>query len=408
MNQCSIRGVNASWQPAIDGRDVERAREAIEAVARDLERLAPGDPSLYHGQAGIALFHGYRAYDGDERAVDLAGDALATAVAGRGEERVPWLGRGFAGTGFALAHLSDLIDPGAETLAELDRAIAWVLDRDPWPSDSDWELIAGLIGLGVVGLERADTALVERVLGHLAARAETGPDGATWLSPVRAESVVELPVPHYNLGLPYGVAGAVGFLTAARSAGVTGPANGLLEEAIRWLRAQDRSGEGLRFPSHIVEGRVRWGKNGWCYGDPITAVALVGAGLAAGEPSWLEHGVEVALHAARSILRAGPAQAGLSFCHGLAGHAHLFNRLAQATGSSELGEAARTSYRWLLDAREPGSGIGGFRFAGRSDDEFDHGLQLGAAGLAICLLAGISDVAPDWDRAFLTALPPHR
>ncbi|HEY8141300.1 MAG TPA: lanthionine synthetase LanC family protein [Kofleriaceae bacterium] len=401
-----------AWQPLLAGRDAELAREAIEAVALDLERLAPGDPSLYHGQAGIALLHGYRARDGDERAVDAAGDALAIAVAGRGEEQLPWLGRGFAGAAFALAHLRDVIDAGPDALGELDKAIAWVLERDPWPFD--WELIGGLIGLGVYGLERDDSAMVERVLGHLTARAERGPDGTTWLAPARERDMTGLPTDetYDNLGLPYGVAGAVGFLAAARSANLTGPDPSLLEQATRWLRGRDRPDEpieGIRLPAFIAGGRRQnpRNRNGWCYGDPITAVALVGAGLAAGETSFIDHGLELALHAARWSVRAGPAEAdGLSFCHGAAGRAHIFNRLAQATGSAELCEAARASYRRLLSARHPGSGIGGFRFD-TSGGRFDHGIQLGAAGVAMCLLAGVSDVPPDWDRAFLTALPPR-
>ena len=403
----------AGWQPLIAGEDAELAHAAIEAIARDLEAAKPSDPSLYHGQAGIALLHGYRARLGDEHALDAAGDALATAVTGEGEEKVPWLGRGFTGTAFALAHLRDLIDAGPETLGELDKAIAWVLERDPWPFD--WELVTGIIGLGVYGLERADTAwgraAVERVVGYLAARAERSPAGATWLAPVRDGDLTglspeETPTYH-NLGLPYGVVGAINFLAAASRAGLSGSDGSLLAEAIRWLRAHDRPDADIRFPAFIARGLPVRRRNGWCYGDPIVAVALVGAGLAAGEASWVEHGVDVALHAARWSLRLDPATDDLSFCHGTAGRAHLFNRLAQATGSSELCEAARACYRRLLAARQPGTGIAGFRFEPAVTGTFDRGLQLGAPGLAICLLAAISDLAPDWDRAFLTALSTH-
>ena len=392
----------AGWLPLLEGADAERAREAIAAVAADLERLEPTDASLYHGQAGIALLHGYRALDGDARAVDAAAGSLSIAAAGQGEESLPWLGRGFAGTGFAIAHLQGLIDPGADTLAALDRAVAWVLERDPWPFG--WELIAGLIGLGVYGLERRDAAMVERVIAHLTATAELGAEGATWLAPVREQDMTGLETGgHYhNLGLPYGVAGAIGFLAAARRAGLSD--GGLLERATGWLRGRDRA-DAIRFPAFLAGERQRSHRNGWCYGDPITAVVLVAAGQAAGQPTWTEHGVEVALHAARWSLRTDPAEGGLSFCHGAAGRAHIFNRLAQVTGSSELADAARAAYRQVLSGRAPGTGIGGFRLDPAVAGRYDHGLQLGAAGLAICLLAGTSAVAPDWDRAFLTAPP---
>jgi hypothetical protein len=404
--------LTAAWQPLVEGADAELAHEAIAAIALELEALEPTDASLYHGQAGIALFHGYRARAGEARALDAAGDALAFAVQGGGEEHLPFLARGFAGTGFALAQLSDLIDPGSETLDEYDRAIAWVLERDPWPFE--WELIVGLIGLGVYGLERAGTAagraMVERVLGHLTARAAIEPGGATWLAPVREGDLTGLSprdtATYYNLGLPYGVLGAVSFLAAARRAGMTGPEARLLEEATRWLRGHDRPDAEIRFPGFIAGGRAQSRRNGWCYGDPIAAAALVGAGLAAGEPDWVGHGVDVALQAARWDARTGHMENGLSFCHGTAGRAHLLNRVAQATGSSELADAARTAYRALLAAREPGSGIGGFHYHDAVPG-FERGVQLGAAGLGLCLLAGISAVAPDWDRAFLSELPPR-
>jgi hypothetical protein len=294
------------WQPLLEGADAERAHDAIAAIALELERLEPGDDaSLYHGQAGVALFHGYRARAGDGSAVDPAADALAFAATGHGEENLPFLARGFAGTGFALAQLSDLIDPGPETIAYYDRAVAWVLERDPWPFE--WELMVGLIGLGVYGLERAGTAagraIVERVVGHLTARAAVEAGGATWLAPVREGDITGLSpretATYYNLGLPYGVLGAIGFLAEARRAGVTGPDGHLLEESTRWLRAHDRPDGEIRFPAFIAHGRGESRRNGWCYGDPIAAATLVGAGLATGDGEQVAHGVDVALHAAR-------------------------------------------------------------------------------------------------------------
>ena len=85
----------AAWQPLVEGADAELAHDAIEAIAQELAQLEPTDASLYHGQAGIALLHGYRARAGDASAVDPAGDALAFAVEGRGEENLPFLARGF-------------------------------------------------------------------------------------------------------------------------------------------------------------------------------------------------------------------------------------------------------------------------------------------------------------------------
>ena len=408
------------WRPLLDGDDADRARDAITAVARDLRRLAPTDASLYYGQAGIALLHGYLARAGQDDAIDHAAESLEAAAAGMDQDRMPWLARGLAGIGLALTHLDDLIEIDPDTLEQIDEAVGGVVDRPDWPFD--WELMPGLIGLGVYGLERAGCAggrgIVERVVAHLGRLARRGSQGAAWLGRIRDDALspevaAQNPAGYYNAGMPYGAAGAIALLAAAREAGVPGPDPALLADAVTWLRARDQPGADLRFPVAVATGYrdpPDRSANGWCYGDPMIALVLTWAGRVAGQPAWTAHAVDVARHAAAWARAAAPRSDNLSLCHGTAGRGHLFNRLAQATGSAELEDAARLSFRQVLAARRPGSGLGGFSgisaARGESATAFEHGLQLGAAGVALALLAAISDVAPDWDRALLINLAP--
>ncbi|HEU5060247.1 MAG TPA: lanthionine synthetase LanC family protein [Kofleriaceae bacterium] len=406
-------GDGGRWRALLEGEDAERARAAADAVTADLAHIEL-DPSLYYGHAGLALLHGYRARTGQDGAIDAAADALAAAAASFAEERAPWLARGFAGVAFAIAHLGDLVETDEDTLPDLDAAIGNVVDRDPWPFD--WELMVGLIGLGVYGLERAAAsaagrAIVERAAGHLGALAERTAAGATWRAKggeVPAELQAASPDGLHSLGFAYGNAGAVAFLAAARAIGI-GVDSPLLADGVAWLRAHDRPGERHRFPAMVGaawDGEATMSR-GWCNGDLGVGTALVQAGLAASEPAWVDHGVAVAAHGART----GWTEGDLSLCHGAVGHGHLLNRLAQATGSSELADLARAAYRRALAARVPGTGIGGFTRIARgpksSDPQFAPSLQLGATGVAIGLLAAAAPVPPDWDRAFLMTLPPR-
>lgn len=411
--------MSAGWRPVLEGEDAERAREALAAICEDLGRDPPDDPGLYHGQAGLALLWGHLDRCGEEGRIDAAAEALEAATALLHDGHAPWLAGGFAGAALAIAQLEDLIESG-DTLADLDRSIGGLLERASWPFE--WELMTGLVGLGVYGLERAECPggrlIVERTAAHLAALAERREHGATWRSrDPEPEAGGAEPVPaapaggSHHLGMGYGVLGAVGFLAAARAAGVTGSDPSLLADAVRWLRRQDRRGLELRMPGRVEpgDGDEPGRLNGWCFGDPIAAVVLTGAGLAAGEPDWIDHGLELARHAAAWSVKAAATDPDLSLCHGTLGRAHLLNRLAQATGSSELGEAARACYRSALDRREPGTGIGGFTRISRApatvDPRFARGLQLGAAGLALALASAVSSVAPAWDRALLICLP---
>ena len=404
------------WQPLLEGEDAQRAREAIDAIASDLEQLELPDRSLYYGHAGVALLHGYLSGTGAAGAGERAARALERAAEAFSEERAPWLARGFGGVAFAIAHLTDVVDCDPETLEELDGAVAHLLDRDDWPFA--WQLMIGLVGLGVYGLERAHTAggrlIIERVEGHLARLAERTAGGATWraheadLSP---ELEAQNPDGFYNLGAPYGVAGAIAFLAAAHRAGALGDPS-LLSDAVAWLRGQEEPAAEVRFPGYLAAGyREPSPLGGWCGGNEIAGLVLVDAGIAARESSWIEHGLAVARHAARQACRSDAAGQDLSLCHGWIGRAHIFNRVAHATGSNELSEAARWCYRRTLGARVPGSGIGGFSDISRSaktrDPAYAPGLQLGATGLALGLTAAISEAAPDWDRALLVAVPPR-
>ncbi len=405
-------GDSGRWQPLLDGAEADQAREAVEAIAADLAGLEL-DPSLYYGHAGVALLHGYRTRAGHGDALEPTAEHLTAAAEMLAEERAPWLARGFSGVAFAIAHLADLIETEPDTLPDLDSAIGNVVDRDPWRLD--WELMVGLLGLGVYGLERAATpagrAIAERVARHLEAIAERAPTGATWRvkgGDYPPELLEANPDGFHFLGTAYGVLGAICFLAATRAAGVAS-APALLSDAVAWVRALDRPDRPHRFPGYLAAG---WDgddtmSRGWCAGDPAVGLALVSAGLATGETAWVEHGVAVAIQGAT----VGETPGDLSLCHGAVGHGHLCNRLAQATGSDELAHLARVAYRRGLAARKPGTGIGGFTQIARgpksSDPRFAPSLQLGATGIAIGLTAAVAAVPPDWDRAFLMTLPPR-
>ena len=400
------------WQPLLDGAEADQARDAVAAIAADLAGLEL-DPSLYYGHAGVALLHGYRTRAGDGEALEPTAEHLTAAAEMLAEERAPWLARGFTGVAFAIAHLADLIETEPDTLPDLDAAIGNVVDRDPWPFH--WELMVGLVGLGVYGLERSATAagraIVERAAGHLADIAERSPGAATWRvrgGEYPAELLAANPDGFHSLGFAYGAAGAISFLAAARASGVAVEPS-ILADSVAWMRGLDRPGHPHRFPAVVAAGSEDDPamSRGWCAGDLCVGIALVQAGLAADEAAWVDHGVEVAAHGARSGWTTGD----LSLCHGAVGHGHTLNRLAQATGSSELAELARSAYRHALGARTPGTGIGGFERIARgprsSDPIFAPSLQLGATGVALGLLAAACAVPPEWDRAFLVALPPR-
>jgi len=130
----------------------------------------------------------------------------------------------------------------------------------------------------------------------------------------------------------------------------------------------------------------------------------------AGEGTWDGEALDLAWQACdHGLAERGVVDAGLR--HGVAGRAHLLNRLFQATGEEPFADAARAGFGRLLEMRRPGEGIGGFRAQapgadGRPVWADDPGLLNGSAGIGLALLAAVSAVEPAWDRLLLAWLQP--
>jgi hypothetical protein len=432
-----------AWTPLLTGQAYEAALQALDDIAADLARWAeaPGDAreespaspgrllSLAGGEAGIALFFAYldRAFP-DRGHDDTALLFLERAVEGVGEEQTqPSLYSGFSGVAWVLEHLQGtLLEPGDEDPGEdVATALAGMLGQSPWPGEYD--LIGGLVGYGVYGLERLPRSggieclgsAVAR-LGELAERPGDGPAGGlTWRTPrerISEELRDRCPEGNFNLGVAHGMPGAVALLGAACAAGLEEEARPLLDGAILWMLGQRLPpGAGSHFPSVVAPGLDSASQGpsraAWCYGDPGIAAALLAAGRAAGEPAWEREALAIAAAAAvRPVETAGVVDVGL--CHGAAGLAHLFNRFWQAGGDPACAAAARFWLGRALEMRRPGEGIGGFLAwlpdaGGELAWRADPGFLTGAAGIGLALLAAVSPVAPGWDRVLQISTPGH-
>ena len=416
------------WQPWAEGDLAARAREAVQAIASELPQTPGWIPdgasergaaalraSLASGSAGQALFYAYLAFDSEDEAhadraialLDEAADALATVPMALS------LLSGVSGIAWVTDHLRGRLftDDGGGS-STVDEALLCSLSRSPWTGEYD--LINGLTGLGICALEGlprpAARACLEQVVERLAERAEESAEGAAWFS--RPETLPgyqreAYPSGLYNLGMSHGGAGVVALLGAACRAGLGATAGPLLERAVSWLLARRQAaGSGFCFTHfYSPRGRARQSRLAWCYGDPGTATALWIAARASGDPVWERAALDVALDAAaRPPEAARVVDAGL--CHGAAGLAQIFGRLFIATGDERLGAAARFWLGRALEHRTPGQGAGGFRSwsAGLSNVEDwrdDRGFLEGSAGVGLALLAAVSQVEPEWDRALL-------
>ncbi len=411
------RDGHRAWAPALTGRAARQALDVVRALADSLadpwsEDALPTAPDL----AMRALFFSSCADALPGSGHAATSDRLLEAAVARANEQAlfPALHGGLLTVAWATRRLAE---PGENANQEIDAALAVELASRPWRGSYD--LVGGLVGLGVYALERpqlpSSRALLSLALAQLEARATTAAGGLAWHTPPAglppAQRAIS-PAGHYNIGVAHGAAGVLGLAARALAAGVeVERAARLVRGGGAWIASIGSTGADARYPSWIAGGagydRLEPprapSRSAWCYGDPGVAAQLWAAGRSAGQPSWCREALSLAHRALRRpVRRARILDAGL--CHGAVGLAHILNRLAQASGDRELRAGAADWYRRSLAMRRPGIGCTGYLTHvpdRRPPWTADRSFLTGACGIGLALLAACSEAPPRWDRCLL-------
>ncbi len=414
------------WQPIASADTSRECWRTIEEIDEGLAGyLKSGDATLDDmtgGYAGVALFYAYlQAATANARAADRALEALDLSTSALAERQMlPALFSGFLGVGWIVTHLTrELFEGDAGLATEIDDALRGLLmnveDR------LTFELIYGLAGYGTYLVERLPDPGARGLLDRVVDLLEESRDASGvwhsdpgWMVPWQRE---QMPRGCYNLGVAHGIPGVIGFLAAANREGV-GDARlaRFAEDAVRWTLAQRWNQPSSLFPAFIpVGGEPYPTRTAWCYGDLGVAAVLLSAAQSFGCDDWKREALAIARAAARrSVEETKVKDSGL--CHGSTGIAHLFNRMAQASGDDELRDAADRWYRVALDMRRPGEGLAGIlswndviedgKFVG-GEWKTEPGFLSGVAGVGLALLAAVTDFEPAWDRVLLVSIPPR-
>jgi hypothetical protein len=419
--------MRTTWAPLLSGSLQAEALEVIRSIVSDVaatprEKLPP---NLLAGQAGFALFFDMVSRTVDSRLLDEVGVCLERAtelfVLARERRPVAGLHLGLSGVGWAAARIA-ANHPGLdveELCAATDELVERELGRSPFPHPCD--IRDGVAGLGLYALERmphpSGRRLLERVVEKLEELAQPQGDGVSWPMP-RAYWALHgpeatFPRGLFMMGVAHGVPAALAVLAAAHAHGVARErAQALLEKGFRWVARQARPEGPPRFPMYLHGDEPfadPYARFSWCAGNPGIVGVLWWAARVWGHPEWQARTLTWATEVAREALDQ-PLPRSSNLCCGTSGTAHVFHRLFRATGAPLFEEAAVRWLRHTLALRQPGSGIGGYvlgQFA-QEPERAVADLQFGAAGIALALLAAVSDVEPDWDQAFLFSLTPDR
>jgi len=435
----------AGWTPILVGSARDKAVDAIADIARALaDVLTPErrralaretgldptrrhrqdreDPSLSRGSSGIAIFFGYLELAGLDPSHGSSGRDIAQETQRIAASTLahPGLFSGFTGMSWSLRHLHVNV-PQTYVPCDTDEIDTVLLDllREP-RMRFGFDLISGLTGIGLYALDHPDEKvrreLLTLVVHRLKASSVDDAVGTTWIRPSESISPkwkAARPEGYFDdgcvdLGVAHGLPGIVGLLALIAKADVEVEiASELVGRGTRWLLAHRLPAPSTAaFGDYFIPGRpTPPAQHAWCYGDPGVAAILIQSGRVLNEPQWVKQGLEISRHAAARTPHDLP-MVDTGLCHGMAGLAHVFNRMYQYTGDPVFSLASRYWYARTLGAIRPGRGVAGWlgtntRVRGRDAWKYPEGFLYGAAGVGLALLGAVSEVEPRWDRVLL-------
>jgi|SRR5579859_1700734 len=395
--------LNVRWQSILPSCLVPPAVKAILQVTSEAADLSASDCSAtelceralllgYSSLAGVGGNSRHRVVE----LLNLAADRVCGAMPSG-------IFSGLTSVGWTIEHLSRMLVSGweaegkdADYLENLDKIIIVRLERGRWLAPYD--LVAGLVGIGVYFLERLPRKAAARglhlILGHLEQQAEYSDQGVTWFTPpelLPSHQREMCPTGYYNLGTAHGVPAVAQFLGELVAASIEAErAKVLLNALMSWLLAhRQRSGAVSRYSNWIAPGdtQANLSRVAWCYGDLGIGGLLHHLALRLGREDWLE--------IAHSLLDGCLARtedrvrdAGL--CHGALGVAHIYNRVHQVGREGRYRDAAQRYY---------GRGLSMIDYSHRSFLE-------GSLGQALALISAVFPIEPHWDRRLLLSGRP--
>ena len=395
----------------------QRLDTIIQALSAQTEREQ--NPGFMTGLAGQAiLLYSYGRSFGISRCENLGFLALerALTMVNNGFS-IPSFAAGIAGIRFSLKYLSlrgYISESDGSTLDELGPYLDKFAEQRF--AIGDYDLLHGALGM-YLHEQRYPQEDAEIAPNDLVIPAKAQPEAGTPSLTTILNNLAIVPSPGYrawqarhpqtgtpeiNLGLAHGIPSVLWMLSRQPQSYIR---DNLLSCGVDYLlscRMNDTS-NGSLFPHRIMDGVPdQPGRLAWCYGDPGIGAALWQIGLSSNRPDWQADAIGI-LHKAASRREMEPNRVmDACICHGTAGLALIFYKMALLTGHEELLEAAEYWTHATLDHGQKSDGAAGYEFL-TTGDRFvpSYSLLEGITGVGLTLLALLDADTMGWEQGLL-------
>ncbi len=380
------------------------AEQRLEAVAQAIKihiEKEP-EPGFMTGLAGEALFcYVYGQSCGNSRFENLGFLALERAL-GMINDGFSWpsFAAGLSGIRFTLHYLASrgyITEPEGAALDDIDPYLQDFAEQRF--KTGDYDFLHGALGMFTPSLPHLLTSSpphsLTSSLRNLAI--SPSPGHLAWESVHPQTGVREI-----NLGLAHGMPSIL--LALSREADDV-DALSMVEQGVEYLLSckLTDSANGSLFPHRITNGKPdQPGRLAWCYGDPGVGAALWQIGVNCNRPDWQADAIGI-LHkaASRKKMRTNRVM-DACICHGTAGLALLFYKMAILSEHDEFLDASVYWTRATLDHGQNESPTAGYLFL-TTGDRYVPGYSLleGITGVGLTLLALLDADTLGWEQGLL-------
>jgi hypothetical protein len=397
-------GIAAEWHDEI--------WRILLAVREDLERgLREGELGRFPfgAKIGGALLNRYLFSICPEPLFRKSSDKFVESLLGNAQRRPLYsLYGGVVGIAWLLSHLAHL-DDGEPRIGAVDRVLLAGLAKS-WKSVYD--LIDGLVGIGLYSLERLPASegrqILDLVVQRLGDLADERTGAKTWFTPVESiprEQREKFPRGYYNLGMAHGIPGVIRLFAEAVRADVNAEtAQRMLESTVPWLLGKIVKQGDDQFLRGYVEGDpLPRRRLAWCYNELGAMTAIIIAGKICGHSEWIDRAAEVLTTTVGTPLDLSGAR-DASLCHGTAGIAHIYQWLGYELDSGAFREESRRWFEITVKMREEGRYSGGYFYISMDPETKErirttnHTFLEGGPGIGLALLSAAWNVLPGWNR----------
>jgi lantibiotic modifying enzyme len=388
------------------------AEQRLDAVAQVLKiqiEREP-DPGFMTGLAGQAIFfYAYGRSTGSSRLENLGFLAMERAM-GMINEGFLWpsFAAGLAGIRFTLRYLAAMGYISASDGSALDGIDPYLNEfAEQRYKSGDYDFLHGALGLNLPGSpqswqqsqqtnpETCLDGLLEEFAGSHSIMPAAG--HMTWQT-----HHPQTGAPEINLGLAHGIPSVLLALSHCSS---NEKIDSMLSQGVAYLLScrLENAANGSLFPHRMINGKPdQPGRLAWCYGDPGIGAALWQIGVNCNRPDWQADAIGI-LHKAASrrdteINRIMDA----CICHGTAGLALLFYKMASVSGHDEFLRASEHWTRATLDHGQNATAAAGYLFYTTGERYVSsYSLLEGVTGVGLTLLGLLDSDTLGWEKGLL-------